>query len=491
MALIIDRLNDDILLLILYYLQRRDLRALSLTSKYLHTISSPKLWTVALIDRDFSVFRWHENIGTNARHIREMAIHVDDKALMLPDVLFATTNIRSLEISCIYLHFDDPRLSTALSGLCELRTLSCVEVQDKMLPMIQSIPSPNLTSLCLRYHENQNVSDHLPSLISAIRSFPRLYALILQYFMPTTAVDIASYPPFPSIQQLTLDGVNRPATDLVYLCPNVTSLELCLDHPRQGDPHESQPRWRPSQAIPRLTLTFPTTEVGDLMVSLLGHRGLCATHLRLESIVWEFTDDGISYTEHEPACRLPRVLAVLKPLSLYLEISATGNTKLSDRTGTLWQEVAAAAPRLRALVLHVDTCSDDTRWFPPDALAAELARLPLVCVHLKADPEMLGGSKGQAERPRLRALAAFPGRLAAAIPTLRVVGVSDGWRESEGMRSERWWRVEREDGDGVSRWLFELWREDGERALRLVQNEAFCMSDLDDIYSEKCCYVRG
>ncbi|KAH9921226.1 uncharacterized protein BXZ73DRAFT_104515 [Epithele typhae] len=487
----IDRLNDDVLLIILSYLEKRDLCASSLTCKHFHMVSSPRLWTVLPIDRAFFVSWWHGNLGTNAHHVREIVIHPNfDKPPTLPDVLFATKNIRSLKITHMSLHYDDPRLSIALAELRELRTLSCNWIEDKMLPTIQSIPSSNLTSLSLAYESDTNACVDLPSIISVVRSFPRLHDLKLEFLKPTTAIDITSYPPFTSIRQLTLNGVTGPVTDIIYLCPNLIFLKLSVEYLREGDPHQSRPRWRPSP-IPRLTLTVPRTQAKDPIVSLLERRALRAAHVRF-AMLWKFTEDGISLTKGEATSRLTRILDVLKPHSLHLEMSAMWTANLSDRTGTLWKEVAAAAPHLRALVLDVDSSYDNTEhegprmWSPPNALAAELARLPLVCVHLKADPEPLE-PKGDADRQRLRALAAFSGRLAAAIPTLRVVGVSDGWRQERSVRSTRWWRVER--GDGASRWLVELWREDGERALRLVQNEAFCMSDLDDIYSEKCRYV--
>ncbi|KAH9911628.1 uncharacterized protein BXZ73DRAFT_107899 [Epithele typhae] len=471
-ALIIDRLNDDILLLILSYLEKRDLCALSLTCKHCHMISSPRLWAVLSIDRAFFVSWWHENLVTNAHYVREMAICVDlDSAPTLPDVLFATKNIVSLELFRSALLHDNPRLSMALAGLRELRKLSCDSVEDNMLPTIQNIPSPNLTSLCLGYKGRTHACDDLPSLISVIRSFPRLYALILERFNPAT-IDIANYPLFTSIQDLTFNVTGLAATDLIYLCPNVTSLRLSLYHPHKTGALESRPRWRGPSPIPRLTLTILHMHARNLIVSLLEQQALRATHVRFP-MVWNFTQDGISTTHS----RFTRIFDVLKPYSLYLEISATWHGKLFDHTGTLWQEVAAAAPHLRALL-----------WAPPDALVAELAQLPLVCVHLKADPELLE-RKGDADLLRLRALAAFPRELAEAVPTLRVVGVSDGWGRLEGVRSTRWWRIERGEGDGAARSLVELWREDGERALRLVQNEAFCASDLDGIYSEKCRYV--
>ncbi|KAH9921261.1 uncharacterized protein BXZ73DRAFT_104550 [Epithele typhae] len=407
MALIFDRLNDDIFLIILSYLQRRDLSALSLTCKHFHKLSSPRRWTALATHKALYVSWWHDNIGTNARYVREILVVVNERAPMLPDVLFATKNIR--------------------------------------------------------FEGGPSVSGDLLSLLSAIKSFPRLYVLILKHFTPTTAVDIACHPSFPSIQQLTLHDVTEPATDLFYLCPNVTSLRLGLNVFHQA--HESRPRWR-SSPIPRLTLTALRMEARDFMVSFLEQRPMRATHVRL-SALWEFTWDGISSMQDETASQLACVLTTLHPRSLYLEIPAILCADLSDRTGTLWQEVAAAAPHLRALVLHVDSSlsDDDTRWAPPDALVAELARLPLICVHLKADPDF--------------------------IPTLRVVGVSDGSRKLEGARSTQWWRVERGNGNSAVQSLVELWREDGERALLLVQSEAFCASDLDDIYSEKCRYVRG
>ncbi|KAH9921245.1 uncharacterized protein BXZ73DRAFT_104535 [Epithele typhae] len=472
----LDRLNDDVLLIILSYLEKRDLCALSLTCKHSHTISSQRLWTaVSITNSLFISCPWHENIYTNAHHVREMAVHVHDKAPQVSDILFATKNIRSLKIPYLYRLYDDPRLSMALAELRELRTLSCKWIEDKMLPTIQNIPSPDLTTLCLGYKGKTD----LPSLLPVIASFPRLYTLILEFLKPTSAVDITSYPPFTSIQQLTLDKVTEPATDIIYLCPNVTSLDLGVDYPRQGDPHESRPKWRPSP-IPRLSLTVLHIKTRDPIVSLLERRALRATHVRF-AMLWLFTDDCISLESGEATSRLRRVLDVLMPHSLHLEISAMWGYKRSDPTGNLWQEVAATAPHLRALVLYVDSLDDGNTkdeqwprtWAPSDTLVAELAWLPLVCVHLEVDPESSYRKPGEAGRQRLRALAAFPGKLAAAIPTLRV-----------------WWRVERGDGD-ASRSLVELWREDGERALELVQNEAFRMSDLDDIYSEKCRYVSG
>ncbi|KAH9921210.1 uncharacterized protein BXZ73DRAFT_104498 [Epithele typhae] len=501
---LIDRLNDDVLLIILSHLKKRDLCALSLTCKHFHMVSSPRLWTVLPIDWEFFVSWWHGNLGTNAHHVREIVIHLDfDKPRTFPDVLFATKNIRSLEIIHMSLLYDDPRLSIALAELRELRTLSCNWIEDEMLPTIQCIPSPNLTSLSLAYRGKTNACVDLPSIISVIGSFPRLHDLKLEFLKPTTAVDIASYPPFTSIQQLTLYNVTKPATDLIYLCPNLTSLDLGADYPFRGNPHGSRPRWRPSP-IPRLTLTVLRPATRASIVSLLEQWALRAAHVRFAKL-WEFTNDGMSFTndgmsfaKDDASSQLMRILDVLNPRSFHLEIAVVWGAGPSDPTGSLWKEVAAAAPHLRALVLHVEAFDDRSTeseqwpltWAPSDALVAELARLPLVCVHLEADSESSYRKPGEAERQRIRALAAFPEKLATAIPTLRVVGVSDGWLKLEGLRSTQWWRVERGDGD-ASRSLVELWREDGERALRLVQNEAFSMSDLDDIYSEKCRYVWG
>ncbi|KAH9907681.1 uncharacterized protein BXZ73DRAFT_110146 [Epithele typhae] len=479
----IDRLNDDTLLAILSHLKKQDLCALSLTSKHFHAISSPRLWTVISTKRASYVSWLHGNIGTNARYVREMTINVDEKAPMLPDVLFATKNIHFFVIY--------------LAGLCDLRTFVCGMVEDEMLPTIQGI-SHNLTNLGLSY-QYKNFSDHLTPLISLIRSFPRLHDLILHYIQQANTIDIANHPPFPSIQRLILTEVTEPATDLVCLCPNVSALKICLFSTfgkglNKFD--ESRPKWRLS-SIPQVVLSVPCTEGRDSTVSFLERWAFRATHARLP-MLWHFTADGISFTEGEAASRLTRVLDVLKPHSLHLEISARGRDKRlsdTDRTGTLWQEVAAAAPHLRALVLHVQSFDDGERprelWTPPDALVAELARLPLFGVRLNADTQLLKCKADADHRQRIRALAAFPEKLAAASPTLRVVGVSDGWRKLEGMRSERWWRVERGDGDGGSRSLVELWREDGGRALELVLNEAFCVSDLDEIYLGKCRYVRS
>ncbi|KAH9921224.1 uncharacterized protein BXZ73DRAFT_104513 [Epithele typhae] len=451
----IDILNDDILLIILSYLQQRDLCALSLTCKHFHTLSSPGIWKAVSTTWAFFISRSHENIYTNAHYVREIVIYVHNNAPQVSDILFATKNIRSLNIAYLSLLSDDPRFSRALSRLGELRKLSCHCVDDKMLPTIQSIPSPNLTSLSLG-HKGAPVV--LPSLISVIRSFPRLYTLIIEVLKITSAVDITSHPPFASIQQLTLDRVTEPATDLIYLCPNLASLDLGVDYTSQRDPRRSLQRWRPSP-IPRLSLTVLRMQDRDTIVSLLEQRALRAAHVRF-AMLWNFTEDGISLRKGEGTSRLTRVLDVLKPHSLRLEIAAMSGAEPSGPMGSLWQEVAAVAPHLRALVLFVDSLGGGGTedggwpriWTPPEALEAELALLPFVCVHLELemDSDLFYQRPGDgSEHPRLRALAAFPGKLAAAIPTLRVVGVSDEWRKLGGLRSTQWWRVERgEDGGG-------------------------------------------
>ncbi|KAH9921209.1 uncharacterized protein BXZ73DRAFT_104497 [Epithele typhae] len=395
--------------------------------------------------------------------------------------------------------------------------MSCRPVSPGVLSIIKSIPSRNLVMLDL-WHGFQLPHDFSP-LLSTIEAFPKLSTLALNYFLPGPTPLDTTRPSFSSILHITLRGCSVTSTDLVYLCPNLESLNLSLDHvDRSVAGHmDPRPRW---PKLSRLIVTVGHTtrwgggfttlgaaEVQTVLFKLLERRASPVPHLELAGEC-ELTRDGVTAVDTDASRRLARLLAALQPRALTLPVHAGFHIPDRRLDGRLWTEVARVLPRLRALTLRRVGADD---WELPDALPAALAQLQLRCLFVDASPVDRSGSSRYSsprmELERVRALDALPSKLLAALPKMRVLGITGTaalpdavvdtsekwgledlrkWRKGYGERNTRWWRV---DGEGAERKLVELWREYGEQAQQLVENaENYRVADLAEIYLDKCRY---
>ncbi|KAH9921241.1 uncharacterized protein BXZ73DRAFT_104531 [Epithele typhae] len=524
------RLNEDILLATLSYLSGHDAVRLARTCKFMYALSCPSV-SVKISHRD--LHKLHRTAGAICRPGSSSAtyLHNLDLALIsnkeknikaVGDILRTAKNLRSLSLSTVIPHgwMGYPSIVHALTQMKRLRSLDYSPIfHNDVLPMIKSIPSPDIVNLSLWYDDHW---DHVfPPLLSVLESFPKLVTLTLGNFVPQPTSLDATRTSFPSIRHVVLKNVSVAATDILYLFPNLDTIEFSPNHEghcMQGHT-DPRPRWpkvsgRLTVAIHRPTRwgngvdTLPDAELQTAAVELLERRASAVPRLELAG-EWEFTRDGVTAVDASTSRQLARLLAALQPRALTLSVHA--GFRIPDKVldGRMWSERARVLPRLRALTLRrVGT----DNWRLPETLPAALAQLPLRCLFIDASPpahpsDGLMPGADYRELSRVEALHALPARLLAVLTKMRVLGIAGTaalpdaalgtsnkwgledlaeWKREHGERNTRWWRV---DGEGAGRKLVELWREDGEHAQRLVEYaEKYRVADLDAIYMDKCRY---
>ncbi|KAH9921232.1 uncharacterized protein BXZ73DRAFT_104521 [Epithele typhae] len=438
------------------------------------------------------------------------------------NILTATKNLRILNFevgnTSFILH---PPVTRALAQMHELRYLSCHLVSPGVLSVVKCIPSRNLVLLDL-WHEVQWFHDFSP-LLSTLEAFSKLSTLVMNSFLPgQTDLDTAGTS-LPSIRHITLKDASVAATNILYLCPNIDTIDFSPNHEQQcmQGHTDIRPRWPKvshlSVGICRATrwgggvdARLSHADLQTALVELLERRASPVPHLELAGGGLELTRDGVAAVDAATSRWLARLLAALQPRALTLPVHAAGfNQSPHERLdGWLWIQVARVLPRLRALTLR--RVGRDN-WVPPDTPPAALAELPLRCLFIDASPVLPSESRRLrspcVELERVRALDALPAKLLAALTEMRVLGITGTaalpdaavdtsekwglkdlgeWRREHGEHNTPWWRV---DGEGAERKLVELWREYGERAQQLVENaEEYRVADLAEIYLDKCRY---
>ncbi|KAH9921242.1 uncharacterized protein BXZ73DRAFT_104532 [Epithele typhae] len=532
---IVNRLNEDILLAVLSYLPGHDAVQLAYTCKFMYALSCPSCSVTISYEEQYKLHRTAEAIcrpgSSCATYLRGLDLDLmsnkDENIKDVADILRTAKNLRSLSLSYVFQHSwtGHPSIVRALTRMKDLRALSYSPVLlDDVLPMVQSIPSSNLADLSLRFDVNWR--HEFPPLVSVLKSFPKLVTLTLCSFVPRpTSLDSiqASASSFPSIRHIALKAVSIAATDILYFCPNLDTIELSQDHETHNMQGHTDPRPRWPKVSRRLTVAFHDAtrwgtgvialefdELQTILVELLERRASPVPHLELAAGEWEFTRDGVTAVDAATSRRLTRLLAALQPRALTLPVHAGFQSTDNKLDGRMWTEVARVLPRLRALTLR--RVGRDY-WKLPETLPAALARLPLRCLFIDASP--MNPSNGRRHSPgppykeleRVQRLDALPAKLLAALSKMRVLGITGTaalpdaamdntqqwiledlaeWREEHGERNTRWWRV---DGQGAERKLVELWREYGEQAQRLVEDaEKYRVADLDAVYMDKCRY---
>ncbi|KAH9921223.1 uncharacterized protein BXZ73DRAFT_104512 [Epithele typhae] len=553
---IIHRLNEDILLAILSYLPGHDAVQLARTCKFMYALSCPNCSVEISHLEQHKVSRLAEAIcrpgSSCAAYLGDLGISLmsnkDEDIRALGEILRTIKSLRKLSLSAATQKgwTECPSIIHALTQMKDLRALDYYPIfLDDVLPMIQSIPSPNLVNLSLGYDV---VCHHdFAPLLSALKSFPKLVILTLYNFTPELGtLDAILTSSLPSIRHIALKAVSIAATDILYLCPNLETIELSPSHERkhmQGHTDQTRPRWptgkvssftvdiRHGTRFGGLVVLLHDEQLQDILVELLERRASPVPCLELGGD-WEFTRDGATAVDADTSRRLARLLAALQPRALTLPVHAGYQSPDTDLDGRMWIAAARRLPRLRSLTLRSVGADDwevlavspsDAELIDPislvrvsrETLPAALARLPLHCLFIDASARPVNPSDGRRRRgslepyielKRVEALDALPANLLPALTEMRVLGIKgmaaqpaeafndakdselllrelDGWRKQHaGERNTRWWRV---DGTGAERSLVEIWREYGEQAQKLVENGD---ADLADIYLDRCRY---
>ncbi|KAH9921233.1 uncharacterized protein BXZ73DRAFT_104522 [Epithele typhae] len=448
---IIHRLNEDTLLAVLSYLASHDAVQLARSCKFMYALPCPS----------FSV---------KISHLEQYKLRRTAEAICRPGYSCAT-----------YLYNLD---------------LALMSNQEDNIKAVADIlgTARNLHRLRLCYVFQQGWMEY-PSIVHALTQLKDLRTL--------------NYSPV-----FLDDNVSVAATDILYLFPNLDSLELSPSHERHPMQGHTDPRPRWLKVSGRLTVAIygPTrwvsgvvalesAQLQTILVELLERRASPVPRFELAG-EWEFTRDGVTGVDAATSRRLTRLLVALQPLTLPVHAGFQSTDNKLD--GRIWEVLVS--PSAAELVNPITQAR-----VPRETLPAALARLPLRCLFIDASPvNPPAGRPGLPfkELERVQALDALPAKLLAALPKMRVIGIMGmaalpdaamdsthfewiledlaEWRKEHGERNTRWWRV---DGEGAERKLVELWREYGEQAQRIIEDsERYRVADLDAIYLDKCRY---
>ncbi|KAH9939403.1 uncharacterized protein BXZ73DRAFT_76101 [Epithele typhae] len=350
--------------------------------------------------------------------------------------------------------------------------------------------------------------EHVARIVTRLQAFPALRTLCLRIdatiaFQEKSALHLPpSYPraTLPNIRNLTiLSWSPQPVPE----CPHVE--ELTLGRSELYWQSAAGLRWSPLHALTILyddDYDWPT------------RRG--ASCIKRASRLWfnssRPNECGIEQYEHDTGKlyweELPGLSTFLFSCTLLWFLDLSGVQTGRNPEGFTDNETALARVAARLRSLHIDVHPSallkDASW---DTFAV-LAAAPLVHLTLvlaprdhKSDAEV-PSSWAAEELARVRVAREIPRRLAESIATLRVLQVGDAmphaawlppqkvqraddeddgsdesWRsclremaEMEVVRRRRWWWIERKDGSAA---MTEMWREDGERARDLVEEDGF------------------
>nr|VWO96121.1 N-acyl homoserine lactonase (AHL-lactonase) (Acyl-homoserine lactonase) (EC [Ganoderma boninense] len=344
-------------------------------------------------------------------------------------------------------------------------------------------------------------------LLDALAAFPRLHTLRILSFntnLPIENVGRPASPTFPSLRELFIRFSSSATLDLVYLMPNLQTLE----YKTSNVPREPSRRGPAFSALRSVMFDSSTSLSRCCAEERLGN----AYHLRIFLPIRYNGPD----TDPEQAERTRLIMTAFRKVSpVFAEIGLM----VGGRPMEFWGQIAADVLRLRHLELRVHLTRVDAAhagWL--DNVPGALASLPLVGlrIHLGEmpgvdlqtinermfDDPIYGPSKAVAMQlysERMEAIRTLPRRLADAIRSLRVVALSDGQSDLDydgtpsTMRRPRvgdprvnvddyaslnvwllepvitleWWRIVR-DGDEIVR-MDALTAEQGKQAQRFVE----------------------
>ncbi len=419
-------LHDDALLLILAHLHGKDALNVSLVSRRLTSLGSPRIASVIHCSTPTELRRLHSYMlsplpgGTlRVRYLEKLYIFssafeedsnpsdpdqfVDyygsdfSQVHLIGDVLMQAENIREISLERFYPCLErDPRIGTALRTMPHLAHVMLATVGDGALTnALQGIRADALKRLTLSYH----VYDDFPlpdepksitPLLDALSSFRNLQTVKLWNFTPTSTLSPGSNcPPLPCIQYLRLSQSSVPALQIVELCPNLSTLIFSVDREETEIVPSIGPRWR---SLHRLMLA-------DL-AEALALEGRLSTVDNLQISESVCLTIPASFTQESSTTSLLRLLRLTSPISLFLSLRYVGNDHQAQQV--FWREVPSTAPRLRCLELRLTHLLPTTGEFPPWLVRASTS-LPI----LTADRSQDRSSRRPQHRPT--ALLAHPG----------------------------------------------------------------------------------
>ncbi|KAI0749225.1 hypothetical protein C8Q80DRAFT_1160741 [Daedaleopsis nitida] len=370
----------------------------------------------------------------------------------ISELLEHTQNLRRLSLDCFhFLLCGHERLASAL---CRLRQLNHVEVEYVSDYAIRFIGETgwNLHTLHLVYDDGESsnrrhIKDQdtttLSVLLHTLSNLPTLHTLAIHnIFLAFAPRDLQSHEKslHPSVQELIIWAATEPRAvlDFIDLFPNLALLDLHFYGPPalvhgdavQGD--GAAPKHNVQNCWPALrTLSLCTLDTARCARSRLNR----AYHLRLlsTSLANQSTDDA-----SDAVVLLQDTLRRVSPVRAQLPFKFG----VEPMPARLWAQVPALAPRLRYLELKLSLrdIKKEYRgghWLAgiPDALRG--VPLILLRLHLPRFPLNSRYRKGPIERVAQRDLSrelydeavataeSLPARLADAMPTLRIVGISD------------------------------------------------------------------
>lgn len=277
------------------------------------------------------------------------------QAWLLANVLNGTKNLAVLKLPCVTpLILCSPGILHALLSLDHLTVLQLHDVDNTAFHTLRDLRCRHrLTALSLAQGRTYYSFDHSDNraitsygFLGFLAAFPKLRWLELinmRLCCPDGSLfDIYNSPLFPTIREVTLDAVAPLFLAFMSLCPNVETAKIsCVDasdYQREGGPHLQ--RWAPLR-----TLVLDGLEIGDELLKRLH----TANHL--------LTDGDLTITSGTP-----RDIDFESLIALFQTVSPIGLTcglHIEDCVpGTLLQEVACAAPRLRYAHFTVEDYQD-------------------------------------------------------------------------------------------------------------------------------------
>ncbi|OJT03214.1 hypothetical protein TRAPUB_6211 [Trametes pubescens] len=528
-------INDDVLLHILSYLHGRDALHVALCSKYLYHLAQPRINAVVVCDSPKDLRTLHSymfSVSPPRSHDLENfeitlltfdypeSANIDfsdywefSQVPLIGDILMHAPRLKHLCLERLHPCLAaDARIAPALAALERLESADFATVSDWTWMCMAAPLSACLRSLRLSYfwHEDDDLqsegeSKTLPPLLHALAPLHNLHTLELWNFDPPPSG--CPLPAFPSIRDLRMGAASPSALELVECCPNLSILEFSLLHDGSNPnylPLRDGPRWPP---LHRLAL-FGHTEIGTVL-----DRVGTANIVRIANPGLTFRSDGANQTQ---VTNLLALLQHTSPISLSLPVGVEETPGM-----TFWAQVPALAPRLRILDLRITFAAlslenrrrlyniqDTLRPLSIVYLSISMSKAPptpgwAVGDEMEIDPEPVQedcGDATQVEEYLTSSMVELPGRVAAAIPSLRFVTIASARKANPGILSKssteldpdpvrippssasstqlsvgnhistRYWQVINQGENGSSRGLLELPASEGERIRNLADD---------------------
>ncbi|KAH9910411.1 uncharacterized protein BXZ73DRAFT_109044 [Epithele typhae] len=243
-------LNDDVLLLIVSFLSRKDALAVACTSKYAYCLATPSSLYDASYPysmRDPEMSRWEYLLGYDKflgvprrRYVRGIAVSIwpedENEMASLLEALPSFSNLQSLY--CDYtseLIERHPRFVERIPNLVQLTEIGLYDLRPTILPNLASIlASPHLTTVTIFFRKRPKADAHWNAsqafvLLSTLAALPSLCTLSLMSVaipFPPRSTTMHTIPMISSLRHLTVIAIVDTSANIAGYCPNLTTLEM-------------------------------------------------------------------------------------------------------------------------------------------------------------------------------------------------------------------------------------------------------------------------